>query len=238
MSTSAQPPRIRVIACATVVEELRPLLPAHAACQVFDSGLHVNPSSLQQALQGAINSLPHTVETVVLGYGLCSQAVVDLRSDTATLVVPRVDDCIGLFLGSDEAYRDEVSSTPGTYYLTKGWVEAGSGPFADYDQLVERYGEERAAWLMGKMLERYTRLALINTHQYELARYRAYARETAERFELRYEEIEGSTLLLKKLAQGPWDDDFVVVPPGRPIMFCHFRETVRASSAPTVTLCD
>jgi len=222
--------RRRVIACATVVEELRPLLPPTVECQVFDFGLHANPDRLKQALQEAIDAVPVSVETIVLGYGLCSQAVVGLRSDSATLVVPRVDDCIGIFLGSDEAYKEQTSITPGTYYLTKGWIEAGNGPFADYEELVERYGEEKAAWLMDKMLERYTRLALINTGQYAIERYRTYARQTADRFDLRYEEIPGSTALLRRLVDGPWDEDFVVVPPGETITFAHFRDVAPSPS--------
>jgi hypothetical protein len=72
---------------------------------------------------------------------------------------------------------------------------------------------------------------LINTGQYELERYRAFAKQTAQRFGLRYEEIQGSTALLKKMVHGPWDDDFVVVPPGETITFLKFRETAPTSSA-------
>jgi hypothetical protein len=68
----------------------------------------------------------------------------------------------------------------------------------------------------------YSRLALINTGQYELERYRDYARRTAERFGLRYEEIDGSTALVKKMINGPWDDEFIVVQPGEVIELGRF----------------
>ena len=68
------------------------------------------------------------VGTIILGYGLCSRAVVGLRAEGCTLVVPRVDDCIAIFLGSGDAYRTQHCSEPGTYYLTKGWIEAGDAP--------------------------------------------------------------------------------------------------------------
>ena len=57
------------------------------------------------------------------------------------------------------------------------------------------------------MMANYKRLALINTGQYEIERYRDYARRTAERFGLRYEEIPGATTLVEKLLFGPWDDE-------------------------------
>jgi hypothetical protein len=217
--------RMTVIACATVIEEMLPHLPSDVAHEVLDFGLHVNPDALRSTLQKAIDKASQTAETIILGYGLCSQAVVGLRANGCTLVLPKVDDCIAIFLGSGEAYRAQARSAPGTYYLTKGWIEAGDSPFHEYDSLVEQYGEEKARWLMGRILKNYTRLALINTGQYELERYRDYSRHTAERFGLHYEEIPGSNALIKRLLQGPWDSDFVIARPGETVRYLDFRRT-------------
>jgi len=214
--------RTLVMACATVIEEMLPHLPAGMQHQVFEFGLHINPEKLRRTLQEAIDAVNGKYDTIVLGYGLCSQAVIGIKSDTSSLVVPRVDDCISIFLGSRSAYRFQSQSEPGTYYLTKGWIEVGDTPFAEYDRLIQRYGAERAERIIRLMLGNYKRLALINTGLYELERYRAYARRTAERFDLRYEEIEGSDTLVKKMIFGPWDDDFVVVQPGEMIRYDHF----------------
>jgi hypothetical protein len=219
--------RTTVIACATVIEEMMPHLPPDVQYEVLDFGLHVNPDALRSSLQQAIDTASETAETIILGYGLCSQAVVGLRANGCTLVVPKVDDCIAIFLGSGEAYRSQARSEPGTYYLTKGWIEAGDSPFDEYDSLVEQYGEEKARRLMSRILKNYTRLALINTGQYELERYRDYSRRTAERFGLRYEEIPGSDALVKRLLHGPWDGDFVVARPGETISFLDFKTTER-----------
>ena len=72
------------------------------------------------------------------------------------------------------------------------------------------------------MLKNYKRLAFINTGQYEIDRYRDYARNTAEEFSLRFEEIEGSPALVKKMINGPWDDEFVVVEPGQTVRYKDF----------------
>jgi hypothetical protein len=213
-----------VVACATVAEEMRPYLPPGTICQVLDFGRHIHPQKLKLALQDTIETLARRVDTLLLGYGLCSMAVVGLVARDCTLVVPKVDDCIALFLGSDAAYREQARREPGTYYLTKGWIEAGDDPFAEYDRLVERYGEQKARWLMGKLLHNYTRLALINTGPYEIERYRAYSRRMAARFGLRHQELPGSNALLLKLLNGPWDEQFVVVAPGERIDFTDFRD--------------
>ncbi|MBC7248649.1 MAG: DUF1638 domain-containing protein [Anaerolineae bacterium] len=218
-------PHTKVIACATVIEEMLPHMPPGMEYQVLDFGLHVNPVALKQTLQETIDASAPPFETLILGYGLCSQAVVGLKANNCTLIVPRVDDCIALFLGSAEAYKVQSRSEPGTYYLTKGWIEAGDGPFEEYRALMERFGEEKASLIMSKILKNYTRLALINTGQYELERYREYTRRTAERFGLRYEELPGSDALIKKMLYGPWDDEFVIARPGETISYLDFKRT-------------
>jgi hypothetical protein len=211
-----------VIACATVIEEMLPLLPPGVDHRVLDFGLHTDPARLRRALQQAIDEAESGVDTIILGYGLCSQGVTGLRAAHSRLVVPKVDDCISIFLGSGSAYRMQSRSEPGTYYLTKGWIEVGESPFSEYEKMVKRYGRATAERLHRIMLKNYTRLALINTGQYELERYREYARSTAERFALRYEEIQGSTTLVEKMINGPWDEEFIVVQPGEVIELEHF----------------
>jgi hypothetical protein len=214
--------RTLVMACATVIEEMLPLLPPGMQHQVFDFGLHVNPERLRRTLQAAIDAVNEPFETIILGYGLCSQAIIGISSPRCTLVAPRVDDCIAIFLGSRSAYKEQSQAEPGTYYLTKGWIEVGDTPFAEHDRLIQRYGKERAERMLQLMLANYKRLALIDTGQYELERYRDYARQAAERFNLRFEEIEGSNALVKKMIYGPWDDEIVLAPPGQPFRYDQF----------------
>jgi hypothetical protein len=216
-------PSIRkIIACRVVIEEMLPLLPEGVDCEDMDFGLHVNPDKLKKALQEKIDASGKEKGTILLGYGLCSRAVVGLRSETCSLVLPRVDDCIGIFLGSRDAYLKQMQAEPGTYYLTKGWIEAGDNLFGSYHQMVERYGPEQAERLIKRMLQNYTRLVFINTGKYEVEHYREYAKRMASRYDLTYEEIIGSPTLVDKMVNGPWDEDFVVVPPSHAILYEDF----------------
>ena len=72
------------------------------------------------------------------------------------------------------------------------------------------------------MMANYKRLALINTGQYEIQKYREYAQRTAQRFNLRYEEIEGSEAMVRKLLFGPWNDEFIVLRPGERFTLSQF----------------
>jgi hypothetical protein len=199
------------------------MLPEGVTYEVLDFGLHLIPEKLRSQLQEAIDTASAEVDTIILGYGLCSMAVVGLKATACTLVVPRVDDCIAIFLGSRTAYQKQFGQEPGTYYLTKGWIEVSDTPFAEYERLVEKYGPEQAERMIKLMLKNYTRLAFIDTGHYEQERYREYARHTAEQFGLRYEEIPGSRALVKKMLYGPWDDDFVIARPGETITYANFK---------------
>ncbi len=213
----------KIIACATVIEEMLPHLPPGVSYEVLDFGLHIRPENLRSALQQAIDAASETAATTILGYGLCSQAVVGLTATGCTLVVPRVDDCIAIFLGSDGAYREQQRAEPGSYYLTKGWIEVSDTLLDEYERTVEVYGQKRADRMMQLMLKNYTRLAFIDTGQHEQERYREYARRAAQRLGLRYEEIPGCDALVIKMLNGPWDDEFVVARPGETITYLDFK---------------
>ena len=215
--------RCKLIACATLIEEMSPFIPSGMSYEVLEFGLHTDPESLKRELQDEIDSLAPDIETVLLGYGLCSQGVVGLRSGSRTLIIPRVDDCIAMVLGSAVEYQKQHHSVPGTYYLTKGWIEFGDTPFGEYNMLVKRYGEQIAQRIMNQILKNYTRLAFIRTGNIKLEYYREHARSLAERFGLRYEEIEGSDVLIKKMLRGSWSDEFVVIPPGKSVSFFDFK---------------
>ena len=223
------PTKTKVIACATVIEEMLPIMPAGIQYEILDFGLHLVPQSLKQTLQNAIDASSREFETLILGYGLCSLAVIGLEARNCTLLIPRVDDCIAIFLGSKDAYDQQAKKAPGTYYLTKGWIEVGDTPFEEYDRMVAQYGQERADRITKLMLKHYTRLAYIDTGQIDQDRYRQYAQQTAQRFNLTYEEIIGSDALIRKLIYGPWDDEILVAHPGHVIEYMDFKNSPPAT---------
>jgi hypothetical protein len=216
------PGHSKIIACAAVIEEMLPIMPPQMNYEVLDFSLHVNPDELRITLQSAINASASSTETIILGYGLCARAVVGLKAEDCTLIVPRVDDCIAIFLGSQSVYYKEQRSVPGTYYLTKGWLKSGDTLFDECDVLTKQYGQDKARFLINQILKNYARLVFIDTGQPDLGSYRAQAHDIAERFGLRYEEIQGSDTLIRKMIFGPWDDDFVIVHPGQAISFSDF----------------
>ena len=202
-----------IIACATVAEELRNLGVPPERLATLEFGLHEDPPKLKINLQHAIDMVDGDCD-ILLGYGLCSNAAVGLKGGGHRLAIPKSDDCIALFLGSREAHLEALRDEPGTYYLTKGWVEAADGALGELKRLIDRYGVEKAVRISRAIFANYTRVVLINTGNYDMERYRDFARSMAEFLELGFEEVPGSNRLLLKMLEGSWDDEFVVVEPG------------------------
>lgn len=224
MSKSISPPgKIKIIACATVIEEMAPFISDNIDYELLDFGLHLIPKNLKVSLQEAIDKNQDKYDTIILGYGLCSLAVVGLKAEACTLIVPKVDDCIAIFLGSGEAYSEQAEKEPGTYYLTKGWIEVSDTLLDEYKRTVEKYGKEKAEFIMDIMLKNYKRLVYIDTGTKGQEKYRKYAQKIAKQFDLHFEEIRGSNKLVKKMVEGPWGSDFVVAPPGHMINYQDFK---------------
>lgn len=211
-----------VIGCPAVLEDLRSLLPMTMAYRPFDFGHYANRRELRNALQQAVTECSDLAETIILAYGLCHQGVIGLRASTCTVVVPRVDDCIAMVLGSNEAYGRQSRKEPGTYYLTKGWIEMGQTPLAEHERMTARYGKKRADRIQQTLLKSYTRLAFIKTGEGEQKSYRDQACDIAAQCGLQYEEIEARPDLIEKMISGRWDKEFMVVEPGETITLEHF----------------
>lgn len=207
--------RVKIIACEAVAQGIKNLIPDDISCQVLRFGLHNTPEQLHEELQSAIDNAEDGIDTLLLGYGACSKGTAGLTSDRLRLVIPKVDDCIALFMGSQDSYRERFLAKPGTFYLTKGWIECGDDPYTEYLKLCKRFSREKAYQLERMVIHHYAHLALINTGEKNIKKYREYAQQVASFFGLQFEEIVGSTRIIEKLLQGKWDkEEFAIVEPG------------------------
>jgi hypothetical protein len=214
---------IRLIACPAVLGELADGALCDVDCRHLEAQLHVSPERLKAALRAAVADADRPGATIVIGYGLCSNAVLGLKTRHATLVVPRVDDCIAMMLGSNAAFAAESAKAPGTYYVAKAYLEECDTILTEHEKLIEKRGVERAEKMMRLLLAHYTRIALIDTGRYDLAPYRARVAEFAARFDLAVEEVPGTTRILDELVVAGWGDDFVVAPAGHELTLRDFR---------------
>jgi hypothetical protein len=50
-----KPDRCKIIACATVMKEMRPLLPPEMRYEILEAGLHINPGDLTPENSNTLN---------------------------------------------------------------------------------------------------------------------------------------------------------------------------------------
>jgi hypothetical protein len=208
-----------LIACEVFKDEFEATSPPELGRTYLPQGLHRTPGKMPGAIQGGLDRVGPEVESILLGYGLCSNGVVGVVSRTASLILPKVHDCIALLLGSRQRYESEVAACPGTYYITPGWALYGTTSLSSYkNEYLPKYGEDDARYIARELLKNYTRVALIDHGVGDMQAARAHALEFAEVFGLSYAEVPGSLEYVHRLVTGPWDnDDFVTTLPGHPI---------------------
>jgi hypothetical protein len=234
MSSSGKIPVV-IIACRVLQSMLEKLLPERLADRTvfMDYGLHRVPANMTRELQDTMDAIKDP-SLVVLGYGLCGNGLDGIVAGKHRLLIPKVDDCIAILLGSRQAYIREFTAVPGTYYLSKGWLESGSHPLKEYEEYAQKYGAEEAAWIMDQQYRNYERLVLVANSQSDLEKYRPQALEVArycEQWGMRYEEILGSDRYVRRLIEiiddpSKGDNEFIIVSPGgqvRQEMFWDFQ---------------
>ena len=228
--------RVHVIACGVLAIDMKR---AAGTCGLeisedyLPGGLHERPAELRRRLQESIDhaSASGRCDLIAVGYGLCGRGTVGIEARDVPLAIPRVHDCISLFLGSDAAYRREFARFPGTYYISAGWHEekvqpksqeergaAGNRPDADFKELVEKYGPDNAKAIrtfLDSWKRNYQRAAFIDTGAPGREHYASFAKAMADEFGWVYQEIPGDLSLLEKILTATTStDDVLVVPPG------------------------
>jgi hypothetical protein len=214
-----------VIACNIMKDELLRVERTGISFVFLEQSLHRTPQKMAPVIQAEVDKAEHQdCDYIILSYGLCSNGILGVKARRQPVVIPRVHDCIALFLGSHERYMEEQAKEPGTYYLTKGWVEEGKSPLGIYEEYSGRYGKETAQWVIREELKNYTRIALVDTGLQLTEVHREHARENARFLNLRYEEIKGSLELFERMLQGSWDKGFVILNPGEEVTQAMFLD--------------
>lgn len=244
--------RIAFIACSVMAREVSlACARAKRACvpSFLPQGLHsLEAHEMLDIVQREIDRASDSFDAVCLAYGLCSNGTVGLRARRIPLVLPRAHDCITLFLGSRRRYADYISRHPGTYFVTTGWKEhdvhdpslpqgesAKLGLRPDYEELVRRYGEENARYVLEQLsggLRHYDRFAFIRMGFGPEEEYLRETRREAKKRGWKVRLLKGSTRLFDLMASGPWPEkDFLVLQPGEEVKAIYSDGVIEAAPA-------
>jgi hypothetical protein len=125
-----------------------------------------------------------------------------------------------MVMGSHEAYVDDFRSNPGTYYLTRGWLDIGEDPLHEYERIVERRGVEFAERVINSLYGNYRRLCLLAFSAEEMEELRPQAAPIVEFCQARWgfsnDEMIGDPSFIESLMRPEQQDEsmFLRIPPG------------------------
>ncbi len=225
----------RVIACDVFTREVcwcAARTPHTLDISFTAKGEHNAPATLRALLQAQIDAAAERAcryDAMLLVYGLCGNATVDLTARDCPLVIPRAHDCTTLFLGSKEAFRDHFGANPSQAWTSVGYAERGDAILSDGDtrsfsetglsfaQLVEQYGEENARYLVTALSAGHDspEIPFLDVPETHIPAIVARIREHIRARDKTMRPLPGSISLIEKLLLGAWpDDQFLIVPPG------------------------
>lgn len=232
--------RIHIIACRIFERELS-YLASQSENQVditwVGRGLHNTPEKLCRRLKDAVGTLYDQIESgelesrpdyIVLGYGLCSRAVVGVKCRDIPIVIPRTDDCIAVFLGSQERYMSEFTKAGGTYWLNGGWIEQSPKLFSGDDlkrrrwlEYAEKFGEDNADYLIemeSSWEKNYDTICYLHSESCDQPAFFEVAKREAEKKNWTLKELDGDSRMLRMMVDGSWNDrEFLILSPGERI---------------------
>lgn len=204
-----------LIACETIKDEVEMAMQktgVELEVVWMSNLLHDSPERLKNALQEEIDKAEDRYDELLFAYGNCGNGLLGLKSEKATLIIPRYGDCIDILLCEKENLERIRTST---YFLTQGWLKGEKSLDKEYQHNLEKYGESRARRVMNIMFKNYKNLMLIDTGAYDLAEHLPRVNDIGELIGLEVVVDQGSISPLEKLVTGQWDDGFCIIPPGR-----------------------
>lgn len=211
--------RRKLIVCRALAHMLEPLADTEMEIRVLDIGLHVDPWKLKERLLKEVADMEEKDTDILLGYGLCGRALEGVVSTISTLVLPRVDDCVGALLGSRQRHKDLLKRNPGCYFLEQYWFETELNVFAEIMRGLERIPPEKRERVVKLMLKHYNAIALLdsgNLSPENESLCLAYSRQ----YDMQLIRLKTETGLLTRLIKGPCSkEEFLVLPPGMPVPF-------------------
>ena len=204
-----------LIACETIRDEVELALQrtgAELEIVWMSNLLHDSPERLKNALQEEIDKAEDDYDQLLFAYGNCGNGLLGLKSEKATLIIPRYGDCIDILL-SEKKNLERIRTS--TYFLTQGWLRGEKSLDKEFQHNLEKYGESRARRVMEIMFKNYQKLMLIDSGAYPVADHLTRVNDIGQLIGLEVVVDQGSITPLEKLVTGQWPEGFCIIPPGQ-----------------------
>lgn len=217
---------VGIVACSMLKNEILKVMETQDLCYPviwLEKGLHEFPKKLKKALEEKILELSDK-KYILLLYGMCGYAVVGLKSDTSSIIVPKFDDCVRMLMCTEKGLP--IPTKADRFYFTKEWI-TDKFILNEFDEYCRTYGEEKGRMIAEMMIEHYSGIDFIETGTYDVSACIDEIKERAAGYGLNCGCVRGTVRVLEKMLTGDWDEEFVVNMPGRKIEMSDFDDRPR-----------
>ncbi|MCL2832331.1 MAG: DUF1638 domain-containing protein [Treponema sp.] len=244
----------KLIACNVLFREIcaeAALSPHVYDLEFTEKGEHNRPEALRALIQKKIDetAADKKYDAVLLGFGLCGNALAGITGGQFRLVIPRAHDCCTIFLGSKKKFAQYFGGNPSRPFSAAGYMERGDslirtsdsnnllGFNKTYEEYVKLYGEENAQYLMetlspAKNTGKENEIFYIDMPETSFLGYAEKCRKNAEADSKTFTCVEGDRRLIRGLVNpinGWSNDDYLVLEPGEKISAVYdWEEVMRA----------
>lgn len=227
-----------LIACSMIEDEINNVFDRFECGDIEirwqERGHHNDPEKLNRVIQDEIDSAETDgADLIMLAYGLCGNGAAGWHADHAVLAIPRFDDCCNIMLCTGKRMKRNLLEA-GNMYLTKGWTRDEGALLSMLERAQEKYGEKKGLRAMKLMFDSYTKVTVIDTGCYETSPVEQYADRCAEILDLEKHIVRGSNAVLRKLITGAWDEDIIVLKPGKKLTAGDFEFGGDADPVPVI----
>jgi hypothetical protein len=207
-----------IITCKTLEEELTLAMKntgLEYPVEYIESGLHERPKKLAEAVEEKLAEVK--ADRILMCIGQCGNALIGLNSGPFEIVLPKVDDCLSLLIGSTRK-KAALSLEDRAFFLTKGWLKGESTIMSQFKRSVEEYGEDIALSIIETLYANYRTMGLIDTGTSPIDELWAQTEEVSWLLKFDRKVYPGTIAYIEQLLTGPWDDGrFIVKKPGETI---------------------
>lgn len=173
---------------------------------------------------------------IIIGIGLCGNAISNIHARTIPLIVPKAHDCNTFLLGSKEKFKEFINEEPGTIFYHFGQVERTGAKKVDsipkttglgksIEEYIKKYGKENAEYIKEmeyNWVRFHKRAAYLFPQKISSNLKRKKLEEVCEyvkQFNWNVVELFENKMFFIKLLNGKWNKkDFLVVPVGKKIV--------------------
>ncbi len=182
---------------------------------------HRDPNEMREHILEKLSKLPEGTDTVLVSMGYCGGSWEGVEC-SCRLVIPKIDDCVSIVLQLGDEPVSNLKTSGHFYVRDKDPSKESIKAIFDHMAAGQDLNESTIETYHKHWQDMFREIDIIDTPIND-SRSREYydkVKVDADWLDAKLEYVYGGTHLLEKLFSGDWDEQFLIVEPGKKITRC------------------